>query len=273
MTLAEIQNHPDYVNANDATKRAIFDQYSQDDKDFTTANAATQAAIRDQFGVGTAASAATPTVQPEPSISVAPQMASMGAQVAGQIPNAVSAGADLAGQGLSAAKQFVMNRPLMQTAADVAGIATHGVPWGSIARGALAANAPNIGDAIGNAMQYVKQGVGSMGAGARNIGGALARGALAPESAIMMPYQMAAYEQEKIRANPRAPGLEYNPYAQVQRGEYATQGAAGAANTRTAISNMPYGNVTAEERAILDKDRLNMQMRVQAAKRVLGQQQ
>lgn len=106
------------------------------------------------------------------------------------------------------------------------------------------------------------------GAVARGVAGAVA----APESAFLMPYQMAAYEQEKIRANPNAPGLEYNPYAQVQRGEYATQRQAGAANQRMAVANQRYGGLTPQEQAILDKDRLNMQMRVQAAKRVLGQQ-
>lgn len=59
MTLAEIQDSPDYVNANEATKRAIFEQYSRDDKDFTTANAATQAAIREKFGVADPVETAT----------------------------------------------------------------------------------------------------------------------------------------------------------------------------------------------------------------------
>lgn len=101
------------------------------------------------------------------------------------------------------------------------------------------------------------------------IGGAI----MSPENILMAPYQMAAYEQEKIRANPRAPGLEYNPYAQYIRGEAPSQKAAGAMNQRMAVKNMPYGAVTPQEQSILDKDRLNMQMRVQAAKRVLGQQQ
>jgi hypothetical protein len=83
---------------------------------------------------------------------------------------------------------------------------------------------------------------------------------------------MAAYEQEKIRANPTAPEYANNPYAQMYRGEYATQGQAGAANRREAIRNMPYGNVTAEEKAILDADReLSYAMRLKAAKKVLGQ--
>lgn len=111
--------------------------------------------------------------------------------------------------------------------------------------------------------------------GAGNVGRAFVQGAVAPESLFLLPYQMAAYEQEKIRANPNAPGLEYNPYAQTVRGEYATQGQAGKANARRAVINAPYGNVTPEEKAMLDRDReqrLRMLMQYEAAKKVLGQQ-
>ena len=100
-----------------------------------------------------------------------------------------------------------------------------------------------------------KQAVGAIASGARNLGGALVSGAVAPESAFLLPYQMAAYEQEKIRANPGAPEYATNPYAQTYRGEYATQAQAGAANARRAVINAPYGNVTAEERALLDAEK------------------
>ena len=105
------------------------------------------------------------------------------------------------------------------------------------------------------------------GAVARGFGTALT----APENLMTLPYNLAAYEQEKIRANPQAPGLEYNPYAQQVRGEYPTQGAAAAANRQRAIAGQQYGGVTPEERAILDQDRLNMAIRLKAAKKVLGQ--
>jgi len=217
-------------------------------------------------------SGSTAPKQQEAAPSIAPQAASVAKQIGAIAPEAMSAGAELAGQGLNAAKQFVMNRPVMQTAADALGVATHGVPWGSLAKSALTGNATTIGDMAGTAMNTVRQGAGALSAGARGLGGALLTGAMAPESALMMPYQMAAYEQEKIRANPNAPGLEYNPYAQVQRGEYATQRQAGAANQRRAVAGQQYGGLTPQEQAILDKDRLNMAMRMQAAKRVLGQQ-
>lgn len=106
---------------------------------------------------------------------------------------------------------------------------------------------------------------------AKNIGGRVLSGALAPESAVMMPYQMAAYEQEKIRANPTAPGLEFNPYAQTVRGEAATQGRAGAANQMRAVANQPYGNVNPQERAILEQDRIMREnIRKRAYERVMG---
>ena len=105
------------------------------------------------------------------------------------------------------------------------------------------------------------------GAVMRGVGAALA----GPESSFLMPYNMAAYEQEKIRANPNAPGLEYNPYAQTVRGQAATQGQAGAANQMRTVANMPYGNVSAQERAILDEDRMMKQaIRKRAFEKVMG---
>ena len=50
-TLADIIEDPNYVNANAATKQAIFDKYAAQDSNYTKANAATQEAIRVKFGV------------------------------------------------------------------------------------------------------------------------------------------------------------------------------------------------------------------------------
>ena len=49
-TLADIIEDPNYVNANAATKQAIFDKYAAQDSNYTKANAATQEAIRVKFG-------------------------------------------------------------------------------------------------------------------------------------------------------------------------------------------------------------------------------
>lgn len=92
-----------------------------------------------------------------------------------------------------------------------------------------------------------------------------------PALNFAMPYQAAAYEQEKIRQNPTAPEYANNPYAQQYRGEYATQGAAGAANRRQAIAGQQYGGLTEAEQRLLESDRLNMAIRLKAAKKVLGQ--
>ena len=124
-----------------------------------------------------------------------------------------------------------------------------------------------MGEFIGSPIKYAKELASAYVAGHPYAGkvldtpfkampGAAARGllsaAVAPENMFTLPYTMAAYEQEKIRANPTAPGLEYNPYAQTVRGEYPTQGAAGAANTRQAVANMPTGyQPTAQEAANL----------------------
>ncbi len=51
MTLSELQADPNYVNANAATKRAIFDKFSANDPNYASANDATKAAIRQKFGV------------------------------------------------------------------------------------------------------------------------------------------------------------------------------------------------------------------------------
>jgi len=49
--LSEILNDPNYINANEETKAAIFTKYAPLDENYTKANAATQAAIRSKFGV------------------------------------------------------------------------------------------------------------------------------------------------------------------------------------------------------------------------------
>ena len=126
---------------------------------------------------------------------------------------------------------------------------------------------------VGNMLQpFAGQTAGQVaGTAARGLAGLAGQTLAAPESAFLYPYNMAAYEQEKIRANPNAPGLQYNPYAQTVRGEAATQGRAGAANQMRTVANMPYGNVSAQERAILDEDaRMRQNIRKKAYEKVMG---
>jgi len=167
--------------------------------------------------------------QAAPSPDLTPQAASMGARLAGELPAAAGA--------IKSGVQALGNMPYQTAAravADVGSMMAGHPPYASMIKmGTDAATGTPLKEVAGNALNAIKGGAGSLATGARNVGGALLRGAMAPESILMAPYQMAAYEQEKIRANPNAPGLQYNPYAQTVRGEYATQGQAGAANTRS----------------------------------------
>jgi hypothetical protein len=61
-SLASILNDPNYVNANEATKQAIFEKFASQDPDFTGANTATQDAIRQKFGVMAMPAPATPAM-------------------------------------------------------------------------------------------------------------------------------------------------------------------------------------------------------------------
>lgn len=79
--LSSILNDPNYVNANEATKAAIFDKFSAQDKNFTGANPETQQAIRVKFGI---ASSATPEV-------------SLRDRIMGTIETPLALGATLAG--------------------------------------------------------------------------------------------------------------------------------------------------------------------------------
>ena len=101
---------------------------------------------------------------------------------------------------------------------------------------------------------------------AKAVGGAV----MAPENILAAPYTMAGYEMDKIRANPTAPEYEFNPYAQMTRGQAATQGAAGAMNRRNTIANQQYGGLTAEQQRMLEQDKIDQAIRRKAAQKVLG---
>jgi hypothetical protein len=69
-TLAEVLKDPNYVNANAATKAAIFDKFSAKDPNYTNANDATKLAIRTKFGVVAPAPA---PMEAEPAADSIPQ--------------------------------------------------------------------------------------------------------------------------------------------------------------------------------------------------------
>jgi len=62
-------------------------------------------------------------------------------------------------------------------------------------------------------------------------------------------------QREQIEANPNAPGLEFNPYAQTLRGEAKTVGQAGQENINRAVGQMKWGEVKAfVESDLTDKE-------------------
>lgn len=67
--LATILKDPNFVNANAATKQAIFDKWAPQDPNFANANTATQDAIRQKFGV--IGAVAEPTSTPASSVQPA----------------------------------------------------------------------------------------------------------------------------------------------------------------------------------------------------------
>lgn len=67
MDPSEILSSPDYLNANAATKNAIFDKHVASSQDFTSANAETQTAIRARFGLANA-----PTEGGAPPLTIRP---------------------------------------------------------------------------------------------------------------------------------------------------------------------------------------------------------
>ncbi len=98
--LSTILKDPNYINANDATKRAIFDKYSAQDTNFTNANAATQDAIRQRFGVATAPPSGIPAArQPGAWERARPYVAPALEMAGGLAGGAVGAGAGLMGGG------------------------------------------------------------------------------------------------------------------------------------------------------------------------------
>lgn len=216
----------------------------------------------------------------EPSMDFTTQALSAGRKVAPQLAqgavNTAKFGADVA---VGQVKDYAnIGKILYQNASldNVGQFLKEPVTNTGKAIGAYVAGHPTLSNITGSTPQ---QAVAALGRGAGNVanfGRTLAAGAVMPESAFLLPYQMAAYEQEKIQQNPNAPGLERNPYAMAYRGEAPTQGAAGAMNQRRAVMSMPITGVTAEEKRILEEDqkrRLEMLTRYEAAKRIIGPRQ
>ena len=76
--LATVLTDPNFVNANPATKQAIFEKWAPQDPNFANANPATQQAIMQKFGVGAAPAPAMPALPQSLQMSVRPAMPEAG---------------------------------------------------------------------------------------------------------------------------------------------------------------------------------------------------
>lgn len=106
--LASILKDPNYINANEATKAAIFDKWAPQDPNFANANAATQSAIRAKFGVA-APVAAEPSTYSKVRDFVTPTVEALGAVgggAAGALGGPLGAVAG-AGLGYAGAKELL----------------------------------------------------------------------------------------------------------------------------------------------------------------------
>jgi len=103
-TLQEILRDPNYVNANPATKQAIFERWAPQDPNYATANEATQAAIRQRFGIGgvSAPAAGAPTPAPQEESGFFRQVADVPVGVAKGVAQGVRMIADAFGAGSGA---------------------------------------------------------------------------------------------------------------------------------------------------------------------------
>jgi hypothetical protein len=88
-TLQEILQDQNYINANPATKKAIFDRWSASDTNYTGANPATKQAIRSRFGVG----GPSFEVEPEPArkSTIGSEVVRGGKQLASSIRTGIGA--------------------------------------------------------------------------------------------------------------------------------------------------------------------------------------
>ena len=112
-SLQSLLKDPNYVNANEATKAAIFDKYAPQDPNFSAANPATQAAIRAKFGV------AAPRPQPTP---IQRDWTDVGVEAVSNIP---SSALNLAGGMYQAVRHPI------KTAGGLLDIAAGGVQMGA----------------------------------------------------------------------------------------------------------------------------------------------
>jgi hypothetical protein len=105
--LASLLKDPNFTNANDATKQAIFDKFAPQDSNFSGANSETQLAIRSKFGLAAAPSLSgiplgrtgASQIPTEPGANLAPTVAApqtLGQKIMGYVETPFAVGANLA---------------------------------------------------------------------------------------------------------------------------------------------------------------------------------
>ena len=119
-TLADVLKDPNYVNANAATKAAIFDKFSANDSNYTNANDATKLAIRTKFGVE------APTITPvAPAADSIPQRSTL----QNYAYPVLEAGLGTAGSIIGGAGGTILGGPIAGTFAG--GVAGGGLGYGA----------------------------------------------------------------------------------------------------------------------------------------------
>lgn len=126
-------------------------------------------------------------------------------------------GSDIANVAKAGAKNLAA-RPLMQTVGDIAGIATQGVPWGSIAKGAIDPASLTLNQTARGVMDVAKAAPGYIA----GMAGPALRGAARVAGPAGMAYNMYEAYPHLQQAN-IGPRMESGEVAQMSRGARQAQ--------------------------------------------------
>jgi hypothetical protein len=181
--LSSILTDPNYVNANAATKQAIFDKFSANDTNYTKANPATQDAIRVKFGL-TPITAATqePSTYSQIREFVAPTVEALGAVGGGALGSLGGPAGAVAGAGLG----YAGAKELLKLADTAAG---EGGPKESMAQAGVrqaktaleGATMELGGQALGKTIGYVGGKIADLRQIPKQKAAEIARNALGPD--------------------------------------------------------------------------------------------
>jgi hypothetical protein len=193
--LASILKDPNYINANAATKAAIFDKWAPQDPNFANANAETQQAIRVRFGVAAPAPAAPASAPPVPAPAgptepttyakvrdfVAPTLEALGAVGGGAVGSLGGPFGTVAGAGLG----YATAKELTQAADKYAGYAPKeslGEATARVAQNALEGAAMETGGRVlGQGLGYIGGKIADLRQIPKQKAAEIARNALGPD--------------------------------------------------------------------------------------------